>query len=429
MGADVTTIASNSDDDEDQLLIQANKPRDKHHKRRDGNHGSDRDGHRGENLSGSEDRHKEPSRNPPRDPKGNKVIGSGRDTTKYRGHSSNSPVTHGSDNDGKDDDISADGPDKVGHASRPTEAKKVPRPQHRPENRVPPRLAGDRPTIDPAHPNHREMILPLYVNEPVIYADPECNEPQLGVVAKTIEDPRQVVTVRPIEDDSVEVCNLTIPDFKVVKATDFLIYCGVRYAVFGPPLYSLSGLGWGHAWLDLVNERAHFHEESQAHDKLLYELKRLDCVMLKYAGIPDCPVLVLGFLQSRTDDSDWKAIGLIGMDSPEVLDNEASASTHICGMSMQTLKSEFDTTATYIVEDVCEFHMTTHPHLIQYKKAMRWIEAWSRRNPAWTPMRTWKAHLTRMYAKEFKANSTRAIQPKACPSCVSLLKKQDKTEV
>ena len=273
------------------------------------------------------------------------------------------------------------------------------------------------------------MLLPLYVDEPVIYADPESNDPLMGFVAKTIEDARDKVAVRPIDIDSVEIHELTIPDFKVVKATDHLIYSGVRYAVFGPPLHSFSGLGWGHAWLDLVNERAHYHEESQAHDKLLYELKRLDCVMLKYPGVPDCPVLVLGFLQSRTDDCDWKAIGLLGLNTPDILDTEASAYQNICGISMQSLKADFDSTATYIVEEVCEFYQHTHPYVIQYKKAMRWIESWSRRNPAWTPQKSWKTRLTQLYAKEFRAATAKAIQPKACPSCVSLLKKQDKMEV
>ena len=464
-GEDVTTIPGDSDED-DLLLKNANQQEMAHKKKsnsRRGDPGRDREGHQEKDRDSKSkqdgtrrndkctevqrERLRELAKEKQRDSRG-KWIGSGREGGKHRDkanepqggrmNASSSPVRRR----GKDDIMSDGSSNDSDHHSnnpqpsppkRPTEGgklpKKVPRPQHRPENKVPSKLAGGRPTIDPALPNHREMILPLFVDEPVIYADPDTNEPLLGTVAKTVENERDKVTVLPLDDNMDEIRDLTIPDFKVIKATDYLIYCGIRYAVFGPPPHSFCGLGWGHAWLDLVNERAHFHEESQAHDKLLYELKRLDCVMLKYPGIPDCPVLVLGFLQNRTDDSNWTAIGLLNCTVDDVLDNAVSANRHICGMTMQNLKADFDSTATYIVESACELYQHVHPMVILYKKAMRWIETWSRNNPAWTPQKTWKSKLTQLYAKEFKAATSRAIQGKPCPSCVSLLKKQDKTEV
>jgi hypothetical protein len=215
----------------------------------------------------------------------------------------------------------------------------------------------------------------------------------------------------------------------VVKTTDFLIYIGARYAVFGPPLQSFMGLGWGTAWLDMVAERAYYHESAQAHDKMLFELKRLDVIMLKYPGVPECPVLVLGFLQNRIDDSDWKVIGLVGCDNDDAATNDTDAMNNICFMSIKDLKKEYETSLTYQVEETAEFYMSAHPHIKMFNKAMGWIAKWAHNNTSWSPHKSWKTKMTKMYPTAFKALTLKATQPKACASCASLTKQLEKANV
>ena len=71
-----------------------------------------------------------------------------------------------------------------------------------------------------------------------------------------------------------------------MKQTDYVIYCGSRYCVFGPPLKSFCGVGWGTSWLDLQGEQ-HFKDTELVDTKLLFELRRLQVVMMKYPDVPD----------------------------------------------------------------------------------------------------------------------------------------------
>ena len=454
-GMDLTSLSDDSDDDE--VLTQANKlqrvtkkglsfgtttPR-----RTIAGDDTAEIANRGDAKKRSKDKTGGGSRHPedkPKDPKDSKEsTDQPRDPKDLKGHE-DKPKDHAIDSSGKSkgskdqqnftlisEDTDTDDKTASGRTTGGKQPKKVPRHKPRaPENVVPQRLAGGRPTVSPGAPNHREMVLPLFADEEVIYADPETDEPNLGYVVRTVESRDERVTVRPVgAADEEEIHDLTIEDFKVVKSTDHLIYCGVRYCVFGPPIGSFCSLGWGTAWLDLVGERAHYHEESVAHDKMLYELKRFDTVMLRYPGVPDCPVLVLGFLQNRTDDSDWKIIGVVNSDKTDILDREESAAQNICFMNPVDLKKDFETTATFIVTDTCDFYMVVHPSLKLYKKAMRWIGTWSKRNPAWTPQKSWKAKLNQLYAREFKAITGRAIHARPCQSCAGLQKQLEKSEV
>ena len=293
-------------------------------------------------------------------------------------------------------------------------------------------LVGGRPTVNVHKPDHRRMCLPLMVKEPVVYED-ENGKPCLGIVATTVERADELVNVHPMTklgnyaDHVIE--GLDPGELRVVKATDYLIYIGARYAVFGPPLRSFAGLGWGAAWLDLLAERAFYHESTQAHDKMLYELKRLDVVMLKYVGVPECPVLVLGFLQNRIDDSDWKAIGVIGCDKPKAATKEEDALNNICFINIKDLKKEYEASNTYIVQETAEFYMTAHPQIQMYHQATSWIARWAKNNAAWSPPKSWKARLQKMYPQAFKALTLKAVEPKPCTSCTSLRTQLEKSNV
>jgi hypothetical protein len=61
--------------------------------------------------------------------------------------------------------------------------------------------------------------------------------------------------------------------------------------------------------------------------------------MMRYPGVPDCPVLVLGFAQGQ-DDSDWKAIGLLNCEDEDEVLSEKKAMENICFFSMSDLKRE-----------------------------------------------------------------------------------------
>jgi hypothetical protein len=294
-------------------------------------------------------------------------------------------------------------------------------------NYIPSRLPGGRPTVDPRIPNHRAMILPLLANEPVVFHDPTTNKARSGVVVEEVNSSRDPVTVLSSDDEIVE--GLTIDDFVVVKVTDYLIYVGARYCVFGPIEKSFCNLTWGSAWLDLVGEQAHFHDNFNGHDKILFELKRLDAIMLRYPGVPDCPVLVLGFLPKSQEESDWRAIGVMDFHREDVLLKEGSAVANICYIAMTELKKEFATSETYLIEEVVEMWMTDHPTLKMYEQAMKHIHRWTKHNPRWFPTKTWKGALTALYPKQFKALFARGLEAKPCNSCQSLEKQLGKANV
>ena len=102
------------------------------------------------------------------------------------------------------------------------------------------------------------MILPLLPNEPLVFQDSTTNTARTGVVVEEVNSSRDSVTVLASNDEIVE--GLTIDEFVVVKVTDYLIYVGARYCVFGPIEKSFCNLTWGSAWLDLVGEQAYFHD-------------------------------------------------------------------------------------------------------------------------------------------------------------------------
>lgn len=318
-------------------------------------------------------------------------------------------------------------------AAKPSAKAPAKQPSPKPDDSDMTTLIGGRPTVNPQLPNHRRMRLPLMVHEPVVFQHPESGIICLGTVAKTVEKPEDPVSVYPInkkgspEREAVE--GLQLSDFGVVKTTDFLVYIGARYAVFGPPEYSFMGLGWGSAWLDILAERAYYHESVQAHDKMLFELKRLDVVMLKYPGVPECPVLILGLLQNRIDDSDWKVIGVVGCDNDEAATSETDALNNICFMSIKDLKKEYETSLTYLVEETAEFYMTSHPHIKMFHKAMGWIARWAQNNVSWSPQKTWRAKLTKMHPTAFKALTLKSVQPRPCVSCTNLTKQLEKANV
>ena len=329
---------------------------------------------------------------------------------------------------GKSDEDS----DSAGSAVRPLSGGKTPRKTPKPmDTYVPPRLPGNRPTVDPRRPNHREMVFPLCVGEHVVFKDPETDEVRTGYVTTKVTNERQLVTVRSYNHELHEyevVDSLSVQNMNVVKVTDHLIYPGVRYCVFGPPPTSFAGLMWGSAWLDLASERAHFISEGNAHDKLLYELRRLDVVMLSYPGVPDCPVLIIGFVQGM-DDSDWKAIGLLNCHEDESIATEKAALENICYMPMVDLKKEYATSDSYIVEEVVELDEAAHPTVKMYKQALTYISKWSRGYPRWLPSKTWKSRLTSKYPRQFKTLVAKGLEPKACTICPALEKQVDLLKV
>jgi hypothetical protein len=102
------------------------------------------------------------------------------------------------------------------------------------------------------------MVMPLYKLEPVVFLVPEDSSrprkkpvPLVGVTTRTVErwkDPiyvrRQAVgSAKPDDDGEDEIGPLYLRDNVVVKQADYVIYCGSRYCVFGPPLKSFCGVG------------------------------------------------------------------------------------------------------------------------------------------------------------------------------------------
>jgi len=129
---------------------------------------------------------------------------------------------------------------------------------------------GNRPSVNPNRINHRFIVLPLFENEPVVFLLPEDETrsrarkpvPLVGVTSRSVErmsEPvfvrRQAVGSSQPEDDK-EHGPLSLRDNMVVKQTDYVIYCGSRYCVFGPPLKSFCGVGWGVGWLDLLGSNS-----------------------------------------------------------------------------------------------------------------------------------------------------------------------------
>ena len=160
----------------------------------------------------------------------------------------------------------------------------------------------------------------------------------------------------------------------------------------------------------------------------MFELSRLQVVMMKYPGVPECPVLVLGFLQNLVDDYEWKAIGLLNYMDESVVASEAQAAVNICSMGMLELK-EYLSTNSYILVDVAEFHMSSHPTIQTFHVAMTHIRTWLERNCAWLPRYTWRSRLQALYPSQFHAIHAKQAQPKPCVKCSSIGKQLDKANV
>jgi hypothetical protein len=297
------------------------------------------------------------------------------------------------------------------------------------EDYAPPRLPGNRPTIDAKKPNHREMTFPLMPQETVVFRHPVTNEVLTGEIMTRADDEHDKVSILYLKDNKMDVVkNVNLGSMRVVRTTDYLIYGGARFFVFGPPANTVGLLTWGSAWLDVVAEHACLGDEDRVAEKMLYELRRLQLVMLGYPGLPDCPVLVLGFLQGN-DDSDWKAIGLLECDNDDIVEDEKTAFDHICFVTMTDLRKDYATTRTIVVDQELELWMTTHPSVMMYHKAMNYIEKWSKNMLRWLPAKTWKARVTSMHAKNSKAASSRAQEAKPCVQCQATEKQVAKINV
>ena len=295
---------------------------------------------------------------------------------------------------------------------------------------------GNRPSVNPAKLNHRYMVLPLYDQEPVVFLPSEKDKvPQVGVCCGTVYKANEHVWViqqavgASQPDVDKEVGPLLLRENLVVKQTDYVIYCGNRYCVFGPPLKSFCGVGWGTSWLDLVGEQRHFKGEDLINEKFLFELKRLDVFMMKYPDVPDLPVLVLGFIQNQVDHFDWKVVGLVNFINEGIISSETKAAANICYMTMSELKKEHAQTMSYVVEEVVEMYMTSHPTVTAYHQAMAYIRTWLRKSTSWLPRFTWRSKLQMLYPRQFSAFHTKQAQPKDCPKCISLKKQLDKANV
>jgi hypothetical protein len=274
------------------------------------------------------------------------------------------------------------------------------------------------------------MVFPLMPREPVVFRHPVTDEILTGEVASRADSRHDTVSIAYMNKNRMEVIKkVHLSNMRVVKATDYLIYSGARFFVFGPPPCTISQLTWGSAWLDVVAEQMCFSEQTQATEKLLYELKRLDVVMLGYPDVPDCAVLVLGFLQG-TDDSDWKAIGLLNCEDDDILETEQSAAEHICFIAMTDLRRDYSTTRTCVVDQEIELWMTTNPSVKAYHHAMSYIQKWSGDQPRWLPRKTWRAKVMSMHSKNSKSVASRGKEPaKLCSSCQTLEKQYGRVVV
>lgn len=300
-----------------------------------------------------------------------------------------------------------------------------------PDDYAPPPIRGARPTINPKKPNHRQMVFPLLEREEVVFKHPTTDEILTGEVVAQVDNENNPVVIACVMNDRLTTVECeNAHNMRIVKTTDFLIYCGARFFVFGPPQNTISLLTWGSAWLDVVSEQAYFNENNQANCKILYELKRLDMMLLPQPGFSDCPVLILGFLQG-TDDSDWKAIGLMNCDDDLILEDSDTAADNICYMAMADLRREYSTTMTCLVDQELDLWQTTHPMVMAYHKCMEYIERWSAGIPRWLPPKSWKQKLSVLQSKSGKNLRVATVlpKPKPCTNCPALEKQKTKASV
>ena len=297
-----------------------------------------------------------------------------------------------------------------------------------PDDYAPPPIRGARPTINPKKPNHRQMVFPLMEREEVVFKHPTTDEILTGEVVARVYNPQSPVTIACVTNNGLTTVECeNVDNMRVVKTTDFLIYCGARFFVFGPPENTISQLTWGSAWLDVVGEQSYFNEENLANRKILYELKRLDMILMPQPGFSDCPVLILGFLQG-TDDSDWKAIGWMNCDDDGSLDDPETAADNICFMAMTDLRKEYSTTMTCLVDQELELWQTNNPMVMAYHRCMEYIERWSAGTQRWLPPRSWKQKLSVLQSKSGKnfRVATALPKPKPCTNCPALEKQLEK---
>jgi hypothetical protein len=288
---------------------------------------------------------------------------------------------------------------------------------------APPLIDGQRATVDPRHPNHRKMTLPLLQNEPVVFIHPD-GHAQTGFAYDAVESVDVPVTVWYVDANTGKreyADDLSIEIMAVIKETDYLIYSGTRYCVFGPPEGTIGQLLWGSCWLDLVSEASCFkHRDENAF--VMYELKRLDVLTVHYDGAASIQVLVLGFLQG-SDDSDWKVIGLMNSEDDSAMASPEAMVSHLCYMSMQEVRKELLNNYVAFAEQNLNFESETNPIVLIYEDAMKIIRRHSA-TPRWLPPRTWRSRSTGV-----KAGRAKAADPKPCTRCQSMEKQVSKGTV
>ncbi len=309
-------------------------------------------------------------------------------------------------------------------SGRKTAAKK---PNLVPDNYAPPKIRGQRPTVNPRHPNHRQMTFPLLPAEPVVFLDADGNT-RVGRTVRRVDSEDEVVSVRYRDEKTntvVTINDLTTDDMSVIKWTDFLIYSGVRYFVFGPPENTFPGMLWGSAWLDIVAERENF-VNSDPPENSFFELKRLDMIVTRYPGVKSCPVLILGFLQG-VDDSDWKAIGLMNCDNDNVASTEESITANISYMSMTDIKRDHAKGFSIIVDQEVDFQQSGNPVLDMYFASVKYIIAHAKGEKRWLPPKTWRMKLTNSWSSSAKPQAQPESKP--CSRCPGLEKQLAKATV
>ena len=322
---------------------------------------------------------------------------------------------------------------------RPNTGSKHPRPPRVPTEPTAPtstcRMVGGRPTVDPARPEHRQMVLPLLEGEPVIVCtSAESSKFVLGVVSKTVTDAKQGVLVNKLSDLPGKLRAdisgpYAIENFMVVKHTDFLLYCGTRYCVFGPPSGSLMrDVSWGSAWLDLMGE-VRYLEGGVIDNRDLWELKRLDVLEMKFLDTPVIPVLVLGF--TVQEEKQWKCIGLFNFDKPETLSSDAELSKNICSTILPDLMKDFRGTVSVKVTSPVEFNMKSDPRVAAYHKGIEFVQRAFMKSPAWYPRQTWRTKYNSLYPMQMRAltGSKDTSAPKVCAQCEEANKKLSKANV
>ena len=279
------------------------------------------------------------------------------------------------------------------------------------------------------------MVLPLLEGEPVIVCtSAESSKFVLGVVSRTVTDAKQGVLVNKLSDLPGKLRAdisgpYAIEDFMVVKHTDFLLYCGTRYCVFGPPSGSLMrDVSWGSAWLDLMGE-VRYLEGGVIDNRDLWELKRLDVLEMNFLGTPVIPVLVLGF--TVQEEKQWKCIGLFNFDKPETISSDAELSKNICSTILLDLMKDFRGTVSVKVTTPVEFNMKSDPRVAAYHKGIEFVQRAFMKSPAWYPRQTWRTKYNSLYPMQMRAltGSKDTSAPKVCAQCEEANKKLSKANV